>query len=412
MQAILDYYTVINNTDPGSGEVSADNYYLTDKDWAALPQLGQQRIYTWEKDYIFDQYSNDWSDAYKRVYYVNTVLDKLPTVARVSSNQVDWDNIKGQALLSRARSFLQIAFIWSLAYDSNTAHTDLGIPLRMSSDFNLPSVRSTLQETYDQIVKDLLTAIPLLPLRPVQVMRPCKPAAYALLGRTYLSMRKYPEAGLYADSCLQLYHTLLDYNTLNASASYPISQFNAEVIMEGMIPVPRQLNNSRGKIDSLLFQSYADNDLRKAIFFKNNNNGTYGFRGSYEGGGNLFDGIATDEVLLIRAEASARLGDITAALNDLNLLLKNRYKTNSFNPLTANDAEGALTLILSERRKELLMRGIRWMDIKRLNKEGSDIVLKRILNGVTYLLPPNDLRYALPIPEDIITLTGMTQNLR
>jgi hypothetical protein len=225
-------------------------------------------------------------------------------------------------------------------------------------------------------------------------------------------MRKYPEAGLYADSCLQLYHTLLDYNTLNASASYPISQFNAEVIMEGMIPVPRQLNNSRGKIDSLLFQSYADNDLRKAIFFKNNNNGTYGFRGCYEGGGNLFDGIATDEVLLIRAEASARLGDITAALNDLNLLLKNRYKTNSFNPLTANDAEGALTLILSERRKELLMRGIRWMDIKRLNKEGSDIVLKRILNGVTYLLPPNDLRYALPIPEDIITLTGMTQNLR
>ncbi|SEM08104.1 hypothetical protein SAMN05216436_101351 [bacterium A37T11] len=56
------------------------------------------------------------------------------------------------------------------------------------------------------------------------------------------------------------------------------------------------------------------------------------------------------------------------------------------------------------------MRGLRWMDIKRLNKEGANITLTRNLNGQIYTLPPNDPRFALPIPEDVIDLSGMQQN--
>jgi hypothetical protein len=58
------------------------------------------------------------------------------------------------------------------------------------------------------------------------------------------------------------------------------------------------------------------------------------------------------------------------------------------------------------------MRGLRWMDIKRLNKDGAKITLTRNVEGNTYTLPPNDLRYALPIPEEVISLTGMPQNIR
>lgn len=52
------------------------------------------------------------------------------------------------------------------------------------------------------------------------------------------------------------------------------------------------------------------------------------------------------------------------------------------------------------------------MDIKRLNKEGANITLTRTLNNSVYELLPNDLRSALPIPEDIISLSGMEQNRR
>ena len=71
-----------------------------------------------------------------------------------------------------------------------------------------------------------------------------------------------------------------------------------------------------------------------------------------------------------------------------------------------------MALILLERRKELLMRGLRWMDLKRLNMEGAAITLTRTVNGQVYTLPPNDLRYALPIPEDVIAISGMQQNPR
>ena len=65
-----------------------------------------------------------------------------------------------------------------------------------------------------------------------------------------------------------------------------------------------------------------------------------------------------------------------------------------------------------KRRKELLFRGLRWADVKRYNREGANIVLSKTVNGKTFLLPPNDLRYAIAIPEDIIGMTGMPQNDR
>lgn len=72
-----------------------------------------------------------------------------------------------------------------------------------------------------------------------------------------------------------------------------------------------------------------------------------------------------------------------------------------------------LQWILTERRKELLFRDLRWMDLKRLNKEPAyETMLIRTFNGVTYTLKPNDPRYALPLPRNVINLTGMSQNPR
>lgn len=411
-QALIDNVSIMN-FGPSAGETSADNYYLTDADYASLSQDNYKREYTWQNDYLFSILgNNDWFNTYRPAFTSNTILQNLSLSNYSSASQSTYNNVKGEAYFTRAQAFYQAADLWAQAYDANTGGSQLGIPLRLGTDFNEKSTRSTLEETYSQIISDIKTSIKLLPVTPTHVIRPSKPAAYALLARVYLAMRKYNEAGLYADSCLQIYNTLINYNTLSTSAAYPFKQFNPEVIRENKTPVPMPLNNSRARIDTLLYSSYANNDLRKTLFFKSSTNGTFVFKGSYEGGSNLFSGIATDEIYLIRAECYARSGSITNAMKDLNNLLINRFKTGTFTPLTATNSSSALSIILAERRKELIMRGLRWMDIKRLNKDGANISLKRRVNGQTYTLQPNDLRYALPIPEDIIQITGMQQNPR
>lgn len=414
LQAILDFYPHMNNENPSAGEVSSDDYYLTYPNWTTRKEP-DRRMYMWANDHMFEPSFNDWQAAYQVIYKANTVLDNIVKDPR---NESGWNNIKGQALLFRAKSFFQIASIWCKVYDPNTASTDPGISLRLTSNFNEVSVRASVQESYDRIIQDLEESYKLLPVTPVHVMRPSRPAAFGLLARVYLSMGKYDKAKMNADSCLQIKDELMDYNNspyITQGSPFPFAQFNPEVIFESVIVPSSPLSASRAKIDSNLYNSYDPNDLRKTLFFKANTGisaGTFAFKGMYESDGGLFNGISTNEIYLIRAEANAKLGNKDAAMADLNLLLIKRWKTNTFFPFTAVDANDALNKIRIERRKELVMRGLRWMDLKRYNREGANITITRNLNGQIHLLLPNDLKYALPIPEDVIALSGIPQNPR
>jgi starch-binding outer membrane protein, SusD/RagB family len=409
-QSLIDYYPRINNVDPAAGEASADDYYLTDADWSVLDE-NSRRMYTWEKDFLFPPTLNDWSAVYANVYIANTAMEVLDKIPKTETNEFSWNDVYGQAHFIRGRSFLNAVASWSKAYNENNATSDMGIPLRLTSDFNIPSTRSTVRETYERIIADLKLAARLLPVTPVHKMRASKPAAYGLLARTYLWMRKYQEAGLYADSCLQLYNTLIDYNTVSATPAYPFSAFNAEDIFHSRGSAP-PVSNNIAKVDSTLMLTYAANDLRKSLFFKVNPNGTYAYRGSYDGIASVYTGVSTNEIYLVRAEANARQGKTKEAIDDLNTLLLKRWKTGTYIPLSAATPQQALAMILQERRKELIMHGLRWMDIKRLNEEGVNITLVRKINGQQYQLMPGDLRFALPIPEDVIVISGLAQNPR
>jgi len=110
------------------------------------------------------------------------------------------------------------------------------------------------------------------------------------------------------------------------------------------------------------------------------------------------------------AECFARQRNTNASLDELNTLLEKRWRAGTFVPLVTSDATQALKWILTEHRKELPFRDLWSMDLKRLNKElGFETTLTRVLNGTVYALPPNDVKYALSIPEKVIELTGMEQ---
>ncbi|MDQ7950134.1 MAG: RagB/SusD family nutrient uptake outer membrane protein [Pedobacter sp.] len=406
LQGLMDNYLQANNNDVASGEIAADDYYITDAEWAAQPEY-DRRLHTWEKENVMPASGNDYYYSYQQLYRANTVLATIDQVNK--DNLIEWNNVKGQAHFMRARLFLQLVLLFGKAYDPNTAKTDLGIPLRLGTDFNEKSVRATLEETYQQIIKDLEEACKLLPNKPVHVMRSSKPAAYALLARTYLAMGNFEKAGLYADLSLQLKSDLLDYNTLNAAAAFPFAQFNTEVEFSAVMATPAIIANATAKIPLVLYNQYQANDLRKTLYFRKNTDGSYGYKGSYDGGTPKFTGISVNEVYLMRAESFARQGKLTEAMKDLNTLMRKRHN-NTYVDKTAADKQQAIDIILTERRKELLIRGLRWMDLKRLNKLGANITLSRTINSKTYTLEPNSPKYAIEIPPTVIALTGMPQN--
>lgn len=415
LQALLDNTTYTNESGPSEGEASSDDYYLTDADWGELTYETDKNMYNWGNRIIFsDKAESGWTMTYKTIYYCNTVLEGLKKIESNIPQEQQFKEIKGQACFVRANAFFDMAIIWCKAYDEQSSSTDLGLPLHLVTDFNVKLKRASLKQTYQQIIDDLNTSINLSPNTTVSKWRSSRAACYGLLARVYLSMRDYKNASLNADSCLQLYSNLMDYSTLDNTSNNPIALNNEEVIFNRSMQTIDPVDVLTAKILDSLYKSYADNDLRKVIFYRIRADRTVRFKGSYLQGSTLFSGLATDEIYLIRAECLARNGQIEEAMADLNKLLISRWKKenglSTFVALKANSKTEALDLIFDHRRKELVMRGIRWMDIKRLNKEGANISLSRTINGQTYQLPANDNRFVLPIPENVIRLSGIQQN--
>ncbi|MGJ1417600.1 RagB/SusD family nutrient uptake outer membrane protein [Sphingobacterium multivorum] len=415
-QAMLNNFGTLNTNFIAAGEVSSDDYYLTDADYNGLFYESDKRLYTWKPDFIARPQSSagdEWYNCYQAIYVCNSVLHGLE---QNSLSGAKADNIKGQAFVFRASRYLDGMQIWSPSYNEQTADKDLGMVLRLDPDINITSVRSTVKQTYNLIVEDLTAATKLLSDDPLGPTIPTKDVAYGLLARTYLCMGKYGQALRSAENALKYTDAkIVDFNKLDPDSEFPIPAINnisEEMMMWSVIFYSDQLDNSIARITPDLYALYDNNDLRRAIYFGKNEDRSYFFKGSHLGGPGLVNSPTPAEMLLIVAECNARLGNLAEAATALNQLMVKRIQTNNFTPISFASTEIALDVILKERRKELVMRGLRWSDIKRLNKEGSNISLTRKLDGQTYILPSNDPRFAIAIPETVIEISGILQNPR
>jgi hypothetical protein len=238
--------------------------------------------------------------------------------------------------------------------------------------------------------------------------------AYGMLSRVYLSMNDYVDAGKYADSSLQINDALMDFNSFTINGNDPIAEGNVEMDFDYWMAsgADGELTQN-ASVDTTLYGLYQANDLRKVCFFAPRGN-YYSFLGSYVGiQFILWGGIATDEMYLTRAECEARNGNVDSAMADLNTLLTTRWTTGEFVPYTASGPADAINQILMERRKELLFRGTRWLDLRRLNKDPNyAVTLTRNVNGQIFTLPPNDPRYVFLIPPAETSYNNIPQNQR
>ncbi|WP_028298199.1 RagB/SusD family nutrient uptake outer membrane protein [Olivibacter sitiensis] len=415
-QSMLYNYAYLSNDFVSAGEVSSDDYYLMDADFNSLTYESDRRLYTWQPDYVTRPYSSagdEWYNCYRAINTCNSILKGLEDNNLTGAKA---DNIKGQALVFRAARFMDGVQVWAPAYNRQTADADLGMVLRLDPDMNIPSIRSSVQQTYDLIINDLTQAIPLLPNEPSNKALPTIAAAHGLLARTYLYMGEYGKASQNAQDALRFTNAqVIDFNELEPNTDFPIPATNyasEEIILWSTLLTAHPLRQAIARIEPTLYNLYAEGDLRKVIYFRQNADDSYSFKGTHVGYFALMNSLTPAEMLLTIAECDARLGNLSNASKALNQLMIKRLKINDYTPYSFTDNQEALQIILGERRKELVMRGLRWPDIKRLNRDGHDIPLSRMVNGQTITLPPNDLRYAIAISENVIEIGRIQQNSR
>lgn len=411
---------IMQTISSGLSTISADEYIIDEANWNALTTI-ERNASVWNQDiYEGEKGIRDWSKPYEIIYYSNcalSVLDKLKVDKRDESK---FSQLKGWSLFMRAYANYELLRVFCKSYDVTTAHKDLGIPLRTTPDIDVIMSRSSLEESYEFVLNDLLEASALLRTeRNNNFSQPNRLAVFAFLARVFLDMGAYKEAEYYAESLLSGYNKLIDYNLIDKNASTPFSTTHDEMLYRNMTNGGYDLTSLGSLprlywIDPDLIKLYEEGDLRISIYFIHNGSGRYVMKRGYGGSGAYgFSGLATDEVWLIKAECLARRGENLEALKVLSDLLKNRYVKGKAPSVSILQARGdVLMTIQEERRKELVWRSLRWSDIKRYNREGQSIRLIRKVGERTFELSPNDNKFVLPIPDDEIAFSGITQNKR
>lgn len=412
-ELLINDYNTLNTGYPIVGEMGTDDYFLRKETFDAISNIDQRNTYLWKDQTYTDV--NQWQRPYKAVYVANQVIDILNKLG-VVINQDSYNSILGSAYFYRAFAFHQLIEVYCPAFEEKKATNQLGIPLRLTPEIDEGSVRVSLLESYKQVILDYERAILSLPIVESVKGRPQRSSAYAGLARVYLDIGEYEKAYKYADSSLLFHSSLLDFNQLNPQVNNPIARFNVEVIFPAISAPLGSMGRFTALVDTLLYVEYDEYDIRKQLYFEasDNKKETFFIKVNYNNStGQMFVGLTTSEMYLIKAESAVRIGMIEESQNSLNYLLKNRWRADRFIAIKESNPQILLDLILKERRKELIFRGRRWADLKRLNlDERYKRAIYRKMNEVDYVLPPNSLKYAYRLPESVLRLGKIPQNER
>ncbi|TYR36335.1 RagB/SusD family nutrient uptake outer membrane protein [Sphingobacterium phlebotomi] len=409
--ALLDHANVMNRTDY-SRLISDGDFYYTDAKVASIPEV-QRNLYLWNVTIDpTNLHTASWDLPYQQIMYANIAMETLEEMSRGNDNRASWEELYGRARFFRAWAHYQLLQDFAEGYD-NRRNDQLGIPILTKSTYPQSIERASIEDVYNFILTDLEESVLHLPERSSIKTRPSKQSGYALMARVYLNLGDFEAALLHVQYALELDKTLLDYNMLSLTDPLPFAKFNflshPEIIFFTSSNVPLvAIAGIEGA--EQVYSRYSDDDLRKKVFFNDERlyTGTYSGASSYH-----FTGLAIDELYLIQAESLIRLDRLEEGINVMKELLSNRFVYNDVTVDIPDRMEELLYWILEERQKELVGRGTRWTDLKRINRDSeTQVDLTRVYNGEQYELPANSSRYTFTIPLDEIQISGIEQNVR
>jgi hypothetical protein len=383
-----------------------------------------------------------WNACYKYIYDCNQAIEGINNSSILSGK------VK-QQLLGEAK-FLRSFFYFYLT----NLYGDLPIVTTTYYDVNRQLSRSSQAEVYDLIVSDLKDAQSALSssylnsdLNPYSTnperVRPTNWAATALLARVYLYRGEYAlseteSSKVISNKTLFSLPALSNVFLKNSSEAIwqlqPVSTGWNTVDAQWFVLTdpPQGFSTTKSVyLNSSLYNSFESGDNRKiywtGVYTSLNPSGTYYFSYKYRNAtqnstitapNNLTEYhmiLRLAEQYLIRAEARAKQGNISGAIDDLNLIRDRARATpsvsipNPLPPLSATMIQSqVLNAVLKERRVELFTEfGHRWLDLKRTASVDSIMSIVTPLKGGTW--QSSDQFYPIPV-EDIFRNPNLKQN--
>ena len=335
-----------------------------------------------------------WFISYRIINGANQIIAALGSPEDDDSRQ-----LLGENYFLRAYMHLELLKLFAQPYSAGREND--GVILKIDVESSPTQARATVGECYDQIEKDLLLAEELMGSGRGKAFA-SKGAAQALLCRVYLHMEQWQDAIDYADLVIES-----GRYSLATTSNYINSFYNVPSSSEAIWYVAQTLQDDKtlAAIGSMYLtdrglgwgEIYPSETLRELLAEYPNDVRNDFIKPDYDTDGvtvklrngypkyfitkfSYQDDVVTlnspqmlrlGEVYLNRAEASAHLNDVTAALADVNEI-RQRAGLSGVELYSAADFKGLSSIVdvvLQERRIELAWEGFRTLDLVRNEKD-------------------------------------------
>jgi hypothetical protein len=397
-----------------------------------------------------------WTHAYHTLYSINTVLEAIP-----DGSSADLLQLKGENLFLRALLHFDLVRIFGRPYSHDSPETNLGVVIMNSSDIGDTPSRSTVKETYEFIVQDLLKAADYMTVDKGNIYA-SKVAAWALLARAYLYMEQNAKAIEFADKVISSgRHQLVSTANLANYATF-VPENNTETIFAVKFLASENLGiNSCGSFHHgvggwgqifaskpfrVLISKYPEDkrinfidpdwvldaqgkripDPTEDIFpgdtigykmTKREGKSKYWTcKMTYEQGVPMLHSpviVRLAEMYLIKAEAAAKTGDNTTAISYVNIIRQRAGLSGAALYSTTDLKWNAtvLDVVLEERRLELCFEGHRFADVFRNKRDmNRSYIVPAAWSGDPYI-PYTSLKIVNLIPlTEMILNPNLEQN--
>ena len=414
-------------------------------------------IWRWDILATNSQIKAVYGSLYGIIGNCNFLLDNAAKLMPTLVDDDDIDELEvlcGEAYFARALAYSELVKLFCVDYKSDDdAKNQLGVALRTSYYSDQPIVRSSLYDSYQQVLSDLDKAAEYLALD-----EDYDPAfdgylynysaffneytVYALRARVALYMRYYDDAVKYSSKIIDSkMYTLSSVNSeYSAGVSYYDLMWQNDLSTEVIWKVGFTASDHGGALGSIFFNYdyssykpdyvpakwvldlYSQTDGRYNAFFRTATTGyshglTWPLVYKYWGNQDLYAEanllntsmpkvFRLSEQYLIRAEAYCNMEtpDYSKAARDLSTLRAARYTSGNS---VALSEDNAMKVIEEERVKELFMEGFRLQDLKRWGKGFERKPQDQSLsNGSSLKIDADDPLFVWPIPQHEIESPG------
>lgn len=416
-------------------------------------RLSHQQMYAWE-DVTTGPTETDtpdfyWFQTYGAIAHANEVLQIIDELEVSPAEEARRDAIKGEALLARAYGHFMLVNMFGQHF-SNSAGDGVPYIREPETEFLAEYERLSVRRVYDRIENDILDGLDLIDdsfLENSGKYHFNRNAALAFASRFYLFQGNFLRCVQYSDQLLGANPgtfvrdlTSTEFNLAGASIAdysrlFTSPELPANLLLMRKISLVQRTDFAFGP-DQDFYSSLFDASIFGGLTDERENpalvkgfNGVYPLR--YQ---SLFErsslnsnvgfpyyihmAFTGEEVLLNRAEANAFLGNLDEAIADLQVLSERRFSGGTPTITLADlqtfynstdDLNNVLSyIIFLERRKEFLMQGMRWYDIKRYQLA----VNHDLQDGSVIRLESDDLRKVFQIPQSAIDVGGLEPNPR